>query len=123
MGLDMYLYGAKIISDNEDHKIEEVMYWRKANQIHKWFVDNVQDGYDDCEEYKLSKIKLKQLIKDCKTVLEDIRTCDTIFPTHSGFFFGSQAYDTWYLKDIENTVEKLEPIIDNFDYFIYQSSW
>ena len=23
-------------------------YWRKANQIHAWFVDNVQQGNDDC---------------------------------------------------------------------------
>jgi len=30
---------------------EEVMYWRKANQIHNWFVPNVQDGEDDCKEY------------------------------------------------------------------------
>ena len=28
---------------------EEVGYWRKANAIHKWFVDNVQDGNDDCK--------------------------------------------------------------------------
>ena len=24
-------------------------YWRKANAIHKWFVDNVQDGEDNCQ--------------------------------------------------------------------------
>ena len=28
-----------------------VAYWRKANAIHKWFVDHVQDGVDDCGEY------------------------------------------------------------------------
>ena len=31
--------------------IESVGYWRKANHIHKWFVDNVQNGEDDCKEY------------------------------------------------------------------------
>jgi hypothetical protein len=30
--------------------IEDVAYWRKANAIHKWFVDNCQDGVDECQE-------------------------------------------------------------------------
>ena len=30
---------------------EMVGYWRKANHIHKWFVDNVQEGIDDYREY------------------------------------------------------------------------
>ncbi len=25
---------------------EEVLYWRKANAIHQWFVENVQGGED-----------------------------------------------------------------------------
>lgn len=27
----------------------QVAYWRKANAIHKWFVDNVQGGKDECQ--------------------------------------------------------------------------
>ena len=34
-------------------------YWRKSNQIHKWFVDNVQGGNDNCGEYYVSHEKLK----------------------------------------------------------------
>jgi len=30
--------------------VEEVGYWRKANQIHNWFVENVQNGIDECQE-------------------------------------------------------------------------
>jgi len=26
-------------------------YWRKANQIHNWFVENVKDGVDNCGNY------------------------------------------------------------------------
>jgi len=37
-------------------------YWRKANQIHKWFVDNVQGGEDNCGEYYVSHEKLKDLL-------------------------------------------------------------
>lgn len=49
---------------------EDVAYWRKANQIHKWFVDNVQDGEDDCGEYYVSKEHLEELIDTCKRVVK-----------------------------------------------------
>jgi len=47
---------------------ERVGYWRKANQIHKWFVDNIQNGTDDCGEYKLSKEKALELLGVCKEI-------------------------------------------------------
>lgn len=46
----------------------EVGYWRKANAIHKWFVDNVQDGIDDCAYYEVSKEQLEELLDICKTI-------------------------------------------------------
>jgi len=49
---------------------EEVMYWRKANHIHGWFVDNVQDGKDDCGTYHVEDEKLKQLLDVCDQVIE-----------------------------------------------------
>lgn len=49
---------------------KEVMYWRKANQIHNWFVNNVQDGNDDCGWYEVSKEQLEELRDTCKEVLE-----------------------------------------------------
>ena len=48
-----------------------VGYWRKANQIHAWFVDNVQDGIDDCREYEISKENLEKLLETCKTVKDN----------------------------------------------------
>ena len=42
---------------------EEAMYWRKANAIHNWFVQNVQDGNDDCKKYWVSIDHLKELRK------------------------------------------------------------
>lgn len=50
--------------------VESVGYWRKANQIHKWMVDNVQDGADDCKEYFVSEEKLKSLLDDVNEVLD-----------------------------------------------------
>ena len=49
---------------------EEVGYWRKANAIHKWFVDNVQDGNDDCGYYEVSKEKMEELLQICIKVLD-----------------------------------------------------
>ena len=56
--------GIMPIEDVKDERIsevtEEVGYWRKANAIHKWFVDNVQKGEDDCGEYLVSKKNIEK---------------------------------------------------------------
>lgn len=59
-------YPAKKISEI----VEQVGYWRKANAIHEWFVDNVQDGKDDCKEYWVSNDDLEKLLSICKTIKE-----------------------------------------------------
>lgn len=48
--------------------IESVAYWRKANQIHKWFVDNIQEGNDDCKSYYVGGDQLQELLKLCKQI-------------------------------------------------------
>lgn len=45
-------------------------YWRKANHIHKWFVDNVQDGKDECQREYVSREDLKKLRDVCKLVAD-----------------------------------------------------
>ena len=52
---------------------EEVGYWRKANAIHRWFVDVVQHGEDDCKLYEVSKEQLEELLKKCKLIKENVR--------------------------------------------------
>ena len=61
MGLDMYLSSKKSGQD--------AAYWRKANQIHRWFVENVQDGIDECQESDVSLGQLIELRDACKKVL------------------------------------------------------
>lgn len=77
MGLDMYL--EKKISVRPDTSVDmakvsyvalEAGYWRKANAIHRWFVENVQDGQDDCREYYVSRDQLKELLDIVNTVLD-----------------------------------------------------
>lgn len=43
----------------------EIGYWRKANQVHSWFVENVQGGEDDCGDYIVTKEKLQELLDIC----------------------------------------------------------
>lgn len=56
--------GAKLVSIRE-----EVGYWRKANQIHNWFVQNVQGGEDNCADYTVSYEQLEELLRTVKEVL------------------------------------------------------
>lgn len=58
-----------IKSERVSYITEEIAYWRKANAIHQWFVDNVQDGQDDCKEYYVSEDQLRELLSRCTQVL------------------------------------------------------
>lgn len=61
-----------INSNKVSYVIEEAIYWRKANAIHKWFVENVQDNIDDCNEYDVSRAQLESLLNDCKSILNQV---------------------------------------------------
>ena len=51
--------------------MEQVGYWRKANQIHNWFVENIQDGIDDCCYHReVTEEDLEKLLSICKKVYE-----------------------------------------------------
>jgi hypothetical protein len=55
---------------------EEAAYWRKANQIHNWFVENIQNGKDDCGEYYVDKEQLQELVDVCKKVIKASKLID-----------------------------------------------
>jgi hypothetical protein len=148
MGLDMYLRARCYIATwNNKNKAQleainaaipnrgdiqfnqllgEAAYWRKANHIHKWFVDNVQDGQDDCGTYHVSREQLTELRNVCQQVLDDRDQACDLLPTRDGFFFGGTDYDEYYWDSLEYTVEQLDKLLDpkydDFD-FEYQSSW
>lgn len=109
-----------------------VGYWRKVNSVHQWFVDNCQDGNDDCREAYVSREQLQELLRICevvimdKALLETDETAKAMLPTASGFFFGSQDYDDWYYKDLEYTRDLLKQVLETVpeDWtFAYNSSW
>jgi len=67
---DGVFFPTPAINQEKLNQIEELVgYWRKANAIHKWFVDNVQEGEDDCKEYYVSFEKLQGLLETVNTVL------------------------------------------------------
>ena len=146
MGLDMYLTARRYFfsySPEETALAKEVSkaigapapvkevaleaaYWRKANQIHGWFVDNVQDGEDECRPHEVDRSKLEELLNICKKIKADPDKACQLLPTRDGFFFGSTEIDDWYMQDIEETIRQIEPLLtDSYkDYwFEYRSSW
>ena len=105
--------------------VVDVLYWRKANAIHQWFVENVQDGEDECKRYYVSKENLGELLCVVKKALKAKNPSDFL-PAKSGFFFGSTEYDRWYYADLEYTAKGIAEEIKNFEdgwSYHYQSSW
>ena len=110
--------------------IEDVMYWRKANHIHSWFVSNVQDGVDDCGRYFVSIEKLKELAAQCDEVLkfDPSISPSELLPTQEGFFFGGTKYDEYYYDQCKETSKVIKSLLkeDHNEYggdYYYSSSW
>ena len=96
---------------------EEVAYWRKANAIHKWFVENVQDGEDDCKPYYVSREKLRELVNLCKKVLETAKTVDG--QVHTGTTWTAAEGQTYQYEPgkvivNQDEVEELLPTQEGF---------
>jgi hypothetical protein len=104
----------------------QVAYWRKANQIHAWFVKHVQNGKDDCQEYHVTRDQLQLLVDNCKLVLMNKEEAANLLPVQEGFFFGSYEYNEYYFGDLQDTIDQIERILNEYpeDWdFKYQSSW
>lgn len=153
--LDRELVSAPIPLDRRDtlQSLEvsvKVAYWRKANHIHGWFVNRVQDGLDECQESYVSLEVLTELRDICRDLLakkkeleddtgDEVLNHDTLvdycmakLPPVQGFFFGSYDIDLGYWDDIRDTVNMLTPIIEwdkvehangNYWEFTYRASW
>jgi len=154
MGLDMYLtkkhYVKQWSFQNDDERVEvivtkggkpmekvnpskisyveeEVMYWRKANHIHQWFVKNIQNGEDNCQTSYVDGDDIVRLLNTLKEVKADHSKAETLLPTASGFFFGGTEYGEYYFETIDETIEVLQAELDEngnitSDYY-YHASW
>ena len=156
MGLDMYLKakigvsGYEFVKERERVKFNTIKdifpeadiennstiyielpigYWRKANAIHRWFVENIQEGIDDCGNYYVSRDQLRTLKTLCEESLQWDKdrgsSEEPPLKTQGGFFFGSTDYDEWYVTDLENTIKIIDKCLalpSNYDFY-YSSSW
>lgn len=144
----------EIDPDKITYLIQEGGYWRKANAIHNWFVEHVQEGDDDCKDYYVSRERLQELLdtvnkvlasselidgkiqngytyKDGKEVpilvdgkyIKDPTVAKELLPTQEGFFFGSTAYDQFYVEDLEHTKQILDEALHRPADYYYTSSW
>lgn len=107
--------------------LERVGYWRKANHIHQWFVEQCQGGVDKCQLTEITKQRLETLLSACRLVLDNHEQASALLPTQCGFFFGSTDYDEYYFNDIRETVKIIEEVLETTDFstqiIFYQSSW
>jgi hypothetical protein len=108
--------------------MEHVGYWRKANHIHAWFVENIQNGEDDCGYHReVTKEDLIALRDVCYEVLFKPDRAEDLLPTRCGFFFGGTDYDEYYISDIKDTIEIIDKVLDTTDFdkemIYYVSSW
>ena len=156
MGLDQYLYASKNVGnaewrgDEENKQFSEIInamnahdmvdgeeipnatvmlrvgYWRKANQVHGWFVKHVQFGNDDCREYYVSRAQLQGLLTACQNVKQNPSMAEEVLPPSAGFFFGSDEIDEWYWHDIDYTIELVSRVLKTVSedwHLTYQASW
>lgn len=111
-----------------------VAYWRKANAIHKWFVDTRADGVDECQPIWAHSEHLEELLDLCNQVLADHSKAEELLPTGEGFFFGGTEYDEYYFQDLEYTQRRLTELLPlmkrkndrgypEHDSVVYQASW
>lgn len=122
----------------------EAGYWRKANQVHNWFVEKCQYGIDDCQKTMITVndlVSLQNIINTFGRLPTDkqlnqnnwqpsaelVSTAQKLLPSQSGFFFGGTDYDSWYFSDIKETKKILKSVlkqstINNWQ-ISYQSSW
>lgn len=119
------LVGLERFPDSPSATIQvTVLYWRKANAIHRWFVEECADGVDECQDIVVYRDRIEELLGLCETALKS--KDPEILPPQSGFFFGSTETDEWYWKDIERTHAELTRVLEevkNEEYFVYRASW
>jgi hypothetical protein len=113
----------------------EGIYWRKANAIHRWFVDNVQQGEDNCGTYHVCIDHLIALREVCEKALFGVEEAIAELEPLGGFFFGSTDKDEGWKYDLQYTIDGINQLEKDDDWeraknnlhfvveYTYNSSW
>jgi hypothetical protein len=101
----------------------DVACWRKANAIHRWFVDNVQYGDDDCREYAVDREQLEELRDTCREVLRVAKISDGQ-PVHNGTSFrpGQEPEEHFMMGRAILNGEEVAAILPTTDGFFFGST-
>lgn len=113
------------------------IYWRKANAIHGWFVNELGGGVDECQEIRVTRddlVKLRELCFDAISVPAGSSMqehAEKILPPTSGFFFGSYEIDEYYERDMKETISEIDRVLkalpkdgEGWNWSLYyQASW
>ena len=98
--------------------MEDVGYWRKANQIHNWFVERAQDGIDDCGyHHEVTEEMLELLRSTCEAVIKASKLING--KIENGYTFDKNGnriynYEDGLIIEDPSVAEKLLPTISGF---------
>ena len=112
--------GGKIREDIKSERIsyiqEEVCYWRKANQIHNWFIENCADGDHDRREMDVTKDQLKELLTLCQQVIKGTKLIKgQVVNGQKGTKNGwENIYEDGKIIKNSELAEELLPTVDGF---------
>ena len=125
MGLDSVLYKCDKGVDLKQMRLKpwavasEVMgRFKKTNQIHRWFLENIQNGVDDGRFYVVEEYQFKKLYKLCTTVDSNPDRAEELLPTLKGFDIGSAKYDDVYFDNLKKVLIILGSINNTFNFEI-----
>lgn len=88
----------------------QVGYWRKFNALHKYIVDTFAEGVDECQRIELGRKEIEQILELLQKINRD--NAMELLPPSSGFFFGSQEIDEWYMRDVEYSIKVFQLALD-----------
>lgn len=124
MGLDIYFFArekvqaqdARIPAEGDAAAVQErtkVGYFRKVNALVAWF-ENHAGEVENCVERPVTRAELEVLQRDLDSLTP--ANCREVFPVTDGFFFGSQDYNEWYWRDVEDVKAWVSRTLETFDF-------
>ncbi|EBV7459757.1 hypothetical protein ACSDUA_003042 [Escherichia coli] len=117
MGLDIFFLGRDRVCVTDAvvsvPETREVGYFRKVNPLIAWFEKHC-GPIENAVERPVSRTELEALLSDLECLTPE--NCREFFPTTEGFFFGSQEYDQYYWKDVEDVKSWVRSTLDSFDF-------
>lgn len=104
---------------------EELFRWRKANHLHKWFMNKANRN----GKVYVNEELLEELRDTIQEVLDDRSKAEELLPCQEGFFFGGQSFDEYYWQTNQETLDFLNKFIKEISDNIlcgdiyYEASW